>query len=86
MRKPLSHRLFHLVPDASKIVMIFVSLLMVVGCADDDQGYTPLNINTEADMGEVPEEADVQVEEAVPPRPMRMGRIARPATPSPVAE
>lgn len=46
----------------------------------------------EVEMGEVPEEADVQVEEtvqveeAVPPRPMRMGRIARPATPAPAGE
>ena len=40
----------------------------------------------EVEMGELPEEADAQVEEAVPPRPMRMGRIARPATPSPAAE
>ena len=53
MKKPLSHRLLRLGSDARKIVMIFVSLLMVVGCGDDDQGYTPLNINTVADVGEV---------------------------------
>ena len=53
MEKPLSHRFFRLGSDARKIVMIFVSLLMVVGCGDDDQGYTPLNINTVADVGEV---------------------------------
>ena len=53
MKKPLSHRLFRLGSDASKIVMIFASLLLVVSCGDDDQGYTPLNINAVADVGEV---------------------------------
>ena len=53
MKKPLSHRLFRLVLYASKIVVIFISLPIVVSCADDDQGYTPLNINTVADLGEV---------------------------------
>jgi len=53
MKKSKTYYLFSPDQGLSKIAVIFVFTLVLWSCANDEQGYTPLNIITAADTGEV---------------------------------
>ena len=53
MKKSKTYYLFSPDQGLRKIAVIFVFTLVLWSCANDEQGYTPLNIITAADTGEV---------------------------------